>query len=73
MIKEDFKIERLSAHRVAKRESTPIGIRFSNEERAALKQVADTHGVRTADVIRGALSYVGVIPNAAQPENERTI
>ena len=71
MMKEDFKIEKLSDHRVAKRESTPIGIRFTDQERSALKQVADQHGVRTSDVIRGALSYVGVIPNASQPENER--
>ena len=68
MLKEDFKIDKLSGHRVAKRESTPIGIRFTDDERSALKTVADQHGVKSSDVVRGALIYAGVIQQKGDAE-----
>lgn len=60
-VTQKFKIRKFSDKRIPDRESTPICIRFSDDERAAIKSVADKNDVKSSDVVRSALIFAGVI------------
>lgn len=56
-----FKVIKFSDKRIPDRETTPICIRFTNEERDAMKAFADRNDAKTSDVVRSALIHAGVI------------
>ena len=76
MLKEDVKIEKWSSLRGLDRTETPMAFRFSPAERKAIEVEAAAHLVKPSDVVRGALIYAGVIPEAkpdadAEPSEEK--
>ena len=55
--------KRIKSSRVVSRESTPMGMRFSQEDNDALKAAANELQCGKSTVIRRALIYVGLIPD----------